>query len=158
MRKNFITLVVLLAVCTTAHARLGETPDELFARFGKTNTPNLPGLIPRLIFAKNNICISCDIVNGHSVREVYAPNWTSMLLWLDNAHAPTPRMRDLLEANAQGQTWKQTSFVNPNMDVQVLVWTRTDGTTATTDGVNLTFVMPEYTAEVQRRADAAAAA
>jgi len=62
-------------------------------------------------------------------------------------------MTDLLQSNAQSQQWKQTTFPTPMMGGQLLTWTRSDGTTAKTEGENLTFESVEYTAEIQRRVD-----
>jgi hypothetical protein len=67
-------------------------------------------------------------------------------------------MLDLLENNAQGQSWKQKTFAQPVADAQTLTWVRTDGSTAVTEGSNLTFETAEFTAEVKRRLDAYAAA
>jgi len=167
MRKNFIAVVVLFAVCTaSAHARLGETQDELTVRFGKPIVsftdfnPDRSGRIPTLLFSQGGFTITCDIMNGHCTQERYGPAASARLDWIDSTGKPTPKLLEMLQVNGAGQTWKQTSVPDPLLGVynQTYIWTRSDGTTAMTGGEDLTFTTPEFIAERKRIQDAFAAA
>jgi hypothetical protein len=127
------TLVVLLLAVSPAKARLGETLNQLTARYGPP-TARLPET-PR-IFHKGGWIITVSLINGVSVGEKFqksgGPN--------------TEDIAQLLSINSQGQTWtlKQSgpTFMGSIFPVPGTVaktWIRDDGALAT-----LTTGLPIY--------------
>lgn len=134
-------LLVLLAGAPT-WARLGETEEQLTARFGKPvsrakhsfhSQGKFRELGPTLRFNQDGWIITSDLVEGRVVREYYGKpgDWTET------------QIQAVLAANSQGAKWTETSKAGA---IQMMrSWKRTDGATAEwrkTSG--LSFVSPAY--------------
>jgi hypothetical protein len=104
-----------------AHARLGETEDQLTARYGKgsvpwQSTPEYPVSVQ--MFYKNGTTITVRLIDGISVGETYQ----------QDSGATEKEMDALLTANAQGHTWKQKKTKAAASDEPISkIWFRDDG-------------------------------
>ena len=116
-------LIVLMTfgAVQLADARLGETQDQLTARYGKGSvpwqaTPDYPVFVQ--MFYKNGTTITVRLINGISVGETYQ----------QESGATEKEMTDLLTVNAQGHTWKvkPTKSHSPSEPITKM-WFRDDG-------------------------------
>jgi hypothetical protein len=123
MRIALLTLVFIVTTTCGAFARVGETPDQLVARYGqplnetdqKADGAKLS--LARVTFQKGGYQIDVTISGGLSVQEVFKKiNGQSMTV--DEA-------RLLLNANGQGMDWSA-----PQKKTDAIVWTRDDNAVA----------------------------
>jgi hypothetical protein len=123
MRIVLLTLVVIVGITANAKARLGETADQLVARYGQplseTDQKGEGTKIPlaNVVFQKGGFEIDVTITNGVSVSEVFKK--------LNGSSIATDEARYLLTANAQGRDWEAPHIVNGDK-----VWKRDDNATA----------------------------
>ncbi len=103
MRNVLLTLGFIAVATTGAQARLGETPDQLVARYGqplneadqKADGAKIP--LAAVTFQKNGFQIDVTITEGVSSQEIFKKiNGQSMTV---------SEARVLLAANAQGREW-----------------------------------------------------
>jgi hypothetical protein len=124
MRTEFLTLVFIVGVTATAQARLGETPDQLVARYGQplTEVDQKPEgskvALANVVFQKGGFEIDVSVNDGVSVQETFKK--------LNGQPLTLGEVRTLLNANAQGYGWEA-----PAVMPQGRVWKRDDGATAT---------------------------
>lgn len=110
-------------------ARLGETEAELEARYGK---PGLEDTKPldaapadkRVWFNKDGVLVGAIIFRGRCVGVGYG--FSDQDGGKTTVTAQMAKAKVLLEANAQGATWKEKlpELVNPGMEY---LWERSDG-------------------------------
>jgi hypothetical protein len=103
MRNALLTVGFIVTLTSSAHARLGETPDQLVARYGqplneadqKADGAKIP--LASVTFQKGGYQIDVTITDGVSTQEVFKKiNGQSMTV---------SEARVLLAANAQGREW-----------------------------------------------------
>ncbi len=153
MRTILILLLGLIPLC--AHARLGETKDQLQQRFGAPvgNSTDMIiaqsksiELCPILTFRQDDWYIMCHIIDGRSAQEDYEKrgDWTDEQILL------------VLTANSQGEKWAET--FHPSLNKEQREWRRDDGATAVWHRVgNFTVTHPAYNLAKQRAQDKAKA-
>lgn len=142
---KFIRIILGSALClfvySSSNARLGETPDELKARFGDpTSTANeitiAQGRIlefgSQLRFKQGDWSIAASIVEGRSVKEVYSHkgDWTEA------------QFTTVLTGNSQGATWAESD--NSGSKKLTRSWKRSDGAAATWAINSMTVDHPAY--------------
>ena len=123
MRIVLLASALIVTVSATAQARLGETPDQLVARYGqplnevdqKPDGAKIP--LARVSFQKGGFEITVTITNGLSVQEIFKK--------LNGEPITVPEARILLNANAQGLEWNA-----PRQTSDALIWTRDDNAVA----------------------------
>ncbi len=124
MRNVLLTLLFIGGLAGSAQARIGETADQLVARYGQPlseDDQKKDGdkiALANVVFQKGGFEISVTITAGVSVQETYKKLNGSPIL-VDEA-------RYLLTANAQGEEWSAPRTVEGDK-----IWTRDDGATAT---------------------------
>ena len=124
MRKALLALVLVVTVSTTAQARLGETPDQLVARYGtplsekdqKAEGDKIS--LADVIFQKGGFQIEVTVTDGISVCETFKK--------LNGEPVTLAEVRILLTANGQGFEWDE-----PHGNGVARAWTRDDGASAT---------------------------
>jgi hypothetical protein len=123
MRIAPLTLVFIVTTTCGALARVGETPDQLVARYGQPlnetdqKADGAKISLARVTFQKGGYQIDVTISGGLSVQEVFKKiNGQSMNV--DDA-------RILLNANAQGMEWSA-----PQKKTDAIVWRRDDNAVA----------------------------
>ena len=135
MKAQILTLLFIVSLTGLAWASLGETEEQLIARYGKEigikSKDQAKGgavALDRLSFNESGFQIDVLLFNGISSEEsVY--------------HRPNTPMTDaeiktLLNANAQGQAWKE---VAPQQELLLWLkslksWQREDGVIASLEG------------------------
>jgi hypothetical protein len=123
MRIALLTLVFIGTATVGAFARIGETPDQLVARYGqplnevdqKAEGAKIP--LARVTFQKGGFQIDVTINNGLSVQEIFK-KLNSQPISVDEA-------RILLNANAQGMAWAA-----PQQKPDSTEWIRDDNAVA----------------------------
>ena len=123
MRIVLLTLLVIVGVTANAKARLGETADQLVARYGqplsevdqKGEGDKIP--LANVVFQKGGFEIDVTITNGVSVSEIFKK--------LNGSAITTNEARYLLTANGQGREWEAPRLVGGDK-----IWTRDDNATA----------------------------
>jgi hypothetical protein len=122
-RAFFLTALFFCGTWMTAHARLGDTQDQLTARYGKGSVVG-KGV---LFFQAQNWTITVWLTDGVSVAERYQ-NKTGLT---------DEDIAGLLSVNSQGHTWKvkpvEHSLVGtfiPMADPMGKSWVRDDGALA----------------------------
>ena len=103
MRNALLTLGFIVTLTASAQARLGETPDQLVARYGqplneadqKADGAKIP--LANVTFQKGGYQIDVTITNGVSSQEIFKK--------LNNESMTVSEARILLTANAQGREW-----------------------------------------------------
>ncbi len=141
MRIALLTLVFIGTATSAALARIGETPDQLVARYGQplneTDQKGEGAKIPlaHVTFQKGGFEIDVTISGGLSVQEVFKK--------INGQPIGVEEARILLNANAQGMVWNA-----PQQQSGATVWTRDDNATAelSADG-SMTIRSHELTAE-----------
>lgn len=119
MRIALFTLVFAASAVTTVYARLGETPDQLVARYGQPlnevdqKAEGAKISLARVTFQKNGFQVDVTITNGLSVQEIFKK--------LNGQPITVEEARILLNANAQGLNWSA-----PQKTTDAFVWTRDD--------------------------------
>jgi hypothetical protein len=133
MRMTLLTLVFIVSVTATAQARLGETADQLVARYGQPlSEVDQKGegdkvALANVVFQKGGFEIDVSLDDGLSVSETFKK--------LDGAPLTLGEVRTLLSNNAQGYGWEAPQIIEGQK-----WWTRDDNATAhlVRDGVILT--------------------
>jgi hypothetical protein len=102
MNKSMLTLVIALGVTATAQARLGETKKQVFQRYGTPMWESPDRSAWR--FKKNDIRIFVRIPHtkanqGNVAREV---RYEKTTVYTED------QLTQLLAANSEGATWKET--------------------------------------------------
>jgi len=123
MRIAPLTLVFIVTTTCGAFARVGETPDQLVARYGqplnetdqKAEGAKIP--LARVTFQKGGYQIDVTISGGLSVQEVFKK--------INDQSMTVDEARLLLNANAQGMNWSA-----PQKTTDAIVWTRDDNAVA----------------------------
>ncbi len=100
--KTILTLI-MLALCASAQARIGETVDECVKRYGKPDAVDATGLT--FTFKSNDLHIYITFAGGKCAVIEYV-RWKP---WMFNRLAaetlPEAERNLLLEANGGGQQW-----------------------------------------------------
>ncbi len=123
MRIALLTLVFIGTVTSVAFARIGETADQLVARYGqplKEDDQKGEGAkisLARVTFEKGGYEIDVTITDGLSVQEIFKK--------LNHEPISVEEARVLLNANAQGLEWSA-----PQRKPDAFVWTRDDNAVA----------------------------
>ncbi|HTJ79719.1 MAG TPA: hypothetical protein VL357_12050 [Rariglobus sp.] len=153
MRTILILLLGLIPLY--AHARLGETPDQLQQRFGSPvmvykdmiiAQGKMIELCPIYSFKQDDWNITCHIIDGRSSKESYSKKGD----WTDD------QIQLVLSSNTQGAKWTETS--NPALKKLKREWKREDGATAVWQlGGGFTLTHPAYPLAKQRAQDKAKA-
>jgi hypothetical protein len=122
--RNVLLTVALFATMTAAvHARIGETPDQLVARYGqplKEEDQKPDGTriaLAKVTFQKGGYQIDVTITNGVSQEEVFKK--------LNGQPITVQEGRVLLGANSQGLDWGP-----PVKTSDAIIWTREDNAIA----------------------------
>ncbi len=124
MMRAILASVLILGVTTTAQARLGETPDQLVARYGQPLTEKDQKAqgdkisLADVIFQKGGFQVEVTVTDGISVLESFRK--------LNNQPINLAEVGILLTANSQGLNWEA-----PEKSGNLRIWTRDDGATAT---------------------------
>lgn len=97
--KTILSLLLILSVSSSAFARIGESEQQVEARYGKPIAPRVPG--EDLGETKAYVCagflIAVTFVDGVSQREMYAKN--------DKSAITGAEVEVLLEANRGNLQW-----------------------------------------------------
>lgn len=123
MRTELLALLFITGVTATAHARLGETPDQLVARYGQPlsevdqKAENGKVGMANVVFQKGGFEIDVSVNDGVSVQETFKK--------LNGQPLTLGEVRTLLDANGQGMTWEA-----PELIQQGKMWKRDDGAVA----------------------------
>jgi hypothetical protein len=129
MRIILLSLALVAITTAGAQARIGETPDQLVARYGQPlnevdqKAEGAKIALAHVTFEKGGYQIDVTITDGLSVEEKYKKiNGQSMTV---------EEARILLNANSGGQNWSE-----PQKSTDAITWTRDDNATAqlTSDG------------------------
>ena len=123
MRIALLTFCLVVTVAGTAHARLGETPDQLVQRYGQPLTEKdqkgegdkIP--LADVVFQKGGFQVSVTVVDGLSVAESFKK--------INGQAITTLEVRTLLGANSQGREWEAPVVAKGGK-----LWTRDDNATA----------------------------
>jgi hypothetical protein len=123
MRIALIALLFVVAVTTTAQARLGETADQLVARYGQplkeTDQKGEGDKIASadVVFQKGGFQIEVTLVDGISVSEMFNK--------INGDGLSLGEIRTLLNDNSQGSGWEA-----PQTIADQKKWMRDDGALA----------------------------
>ena len=123
MRIALVTLVFAATFAGTAHARLGETADQLVQRYGQPLSENDQKgegdkiAMADVVFEKGGFQVNVTVVDGLSVEETFKK--------LNGQALSIQEVRILLGANAQGREWEAPQDLHGQK-----VWTRDDSATA----------------------------
>ncbi len=140
--KLLATVLFALLLAVSGQARLGETEEEMVARFGEpTNRGQhfawLQGknwnLGPSLTFKQDDLRITADLVDGGCVHIRYGKlgDWTE------------DQVKMVLAYSGQGAAWVETS--KPNFAKVLRTWKRSDGGAARwRTGVGFELENPAY--------------
>lgn len=124
MKIALQVLVFTLLLTTPAWARLGETGDQIVARYGQPlSQVNLKAqgkqvALTELVFQKNGFEIHVSLSDGVSDAESFRK--------LNGEEFTLAEVRALLNLNGQGYGWEAPDNVTGDK-----VWTRDDASTAT---------------------------
>jgi len=123
MRIALFSFLCIVGLTAPAQARLGETADQLVARYGQplseTDQKGEAGKIPlaNVIFEKGGFQVIVTLTNGVSVAEsIHKLNGQPLTL---------TEIRTLLTVNSQGHGWEAPQMVQGEK-----WWTRDDNATA----------------------------
>ena len=123
MRTAFLSLLFVIAITATAQARLGETPDQLVARYGQPlseadqKAEGIKVAQAAVVFQKGGFEIDATLSNGISVAESFKK--------INGEALTIGEIRTLLSANSQGYEWEAPHVAQGGKD-----WTRDDNATA----------------------------
>ena len=123
MRTLILTLAFVITLAGTAHARLGETADQLVQRYGQPLSENDQKgegdkiALADVVFQKGGFQIEVTVIDGISVAEVFKK--------LNGQPLSVDDIRVLLGANSQGREWEAPQTTKGDK-----VWTRDDNATA----------------------------
>ena len=123
MRIVFLTLFFIVSVTATARARLGETADQLVARYGqpisetdqKAEGDKIASAY--VVFQKGGFEIDVSLSDGISVSESFKK--------LNGEALTVGEIQTLLNSNAQGSGWEAPQMVEGGK-----LWMRDDGAVA----------------------------
>jgi hypothetical protein len=127
MRNALLTFALFVTLTAAAQARIGETPDQLVARYGqplkeedqKAEGDKIP--MAKVTFQKGGFQIDVTITNGLSQQEVFKK--------INGQPLSVEEARTLLDANSQGYNWSM-----PQKSADGTVWIRDDNATAKLGG------------------------
>jgi hypothetical protein len=123
MKIVFLTLLFIVSVTATARARLGETADQLVARYGPPiSEVDQKGegtkiALANVVFQKGGFEIDVTVTDGISVLETFKK--------LNGNALTIGEVRTLLTANSQGHEWAAPRVVEGEK-----WWSRDDSATA----------------------------
>ncbi len=123
MRIALLTLILTVSLAASAPARLGETPDELVARYGQPlneadqKNEGVKVALANVTFQKGGFQIDVAITDGVSVAETFKK--------INGDPITVAEARVLLAANAQGREWGPQQPAGGD-----LVWVRDDAASA----------------------------
>ena len=123
MRIALLTLVFIATVTVSAHARIGETPDQLVARYGQPlnevdqKAEGTKIALANVTFQKGGYEIDVIIIGGFSAQEIFKK--------LNSQPITIEEARVLLNANSQGRIWNA-----PIKDSDAVTWNRDDNAVA----------------------------
>lgn len=132
MRTAFLSLLFIIAVTATAQARLGESPDQLVARYGQPlseadqKAEGIKVALAAVAFQKGGFTIEVTVVDGVSVQEIFKK--------LNGDALTLAEVRYLLNANSQGLAWEAPQKAQDGTKL----WTRDDSATARASDTSLT--------------------
>ena len=153
MKIHLLALFFVISLTAPAWARLGETEAQLIARYGDVigkdhiaaGVGQVAVAVDRLHFKKSGFDISVALFNGVSAKEEIANKQGDMLT--------DQEIKTLLDANAQGHTWKGVTGPNgfplwPQDNGMVVnangkMWQRDDAAVAIADGGGFTIKSKE---------------
>ena len=123
MRIALLTLCFIVSVTATARARLGETADQLVARYGqplsekdqKGEGDKIP--LVDAVFQKGGFEVDVTLSDGISVAESFKK--------INGEALTVEEVRTLLNANSQGHGWEAPQEVQGEK-----IWARDDNATA----------------------------
>lgn len=127
MRIAFLTLVFTLSITAPAFARLGETGDQIVARYGQPlseidqKAEGAKLALVFLTFQKNGFEVDVTLSDGASVAESFRK--------LNGEALTVGEVRTLLTNNGQGYGWEAPIGAEDQKK-----WTRDDGAVATLTG------------------------
>jgi hypothetical protein len=131
MKIQFLTLFLIVSLTGPAWARLGETEDQLIARYGDPTNKGSGGPVGEktswIHFKKSGFDIEVILFNGVSSQEHITNSQGDGMT--------TQEIKTLLDANAQGHAWKELSGGQN--------WQRDDGALASINGSGLLFQSKE---------------
>ena len=111
LAMKVIALVMLLALSSSAEARVGETLDELSYRYGASIGHYSHDQVR---FNRGHIYITVHVRNNHSIREDFGPEAGGTL--------SDAQIDAILKDNAKGYHWEKVGE-----SANVVRFTRTDG-------------------------------
>ncbi len=123
MKIALPAFLLIMTVTTPAWARLGETPDQLVARYGQPlsedDQKGAGDKVPqaKVVFNKNGFGIEVIITDGISVEETYRK--------LNGDPFSIGEVRTLLGDNSQGHDWEAPVVINGEK-----LWMRDDDAAA----------------------------
>ena len=124
MKASILVLFLIAILTGSAWARLGETEDQLVARYGQELIKNKlqlrgsPVTIDAIQFIKGGFGVQVSLFNGISAEEeIHKPHNEPIL---------DEEVKILLDANAQGHVWTEDTA---KTDIP-RKWHRDDGATA----------------------------
>lgn len=123
MKLALLTFFFIIGATATAQARLGETPDQLAARYGQPlkedDQKGENGKIPlaNVVFQKGGFEIDVTVSDGVSVAESFKK--------LNGDALTLGEVQTLLTANSQGFGWDAPRIVQGEK-----MWMRDDSATA----------------------------
>jgi hypothetical protein len=98
-------LLTLLAATATAHARIGETVEQLDARYGKptrtTAGPTGAARFEKRTYKNEGLTIEVFVYVGRSHQEIYK---------MPEGELSPEQVQKILEDNSFGSKWERTSF------------------------------------------------
>ena len=98
MKHSLAIALVLALIATSAHARIGETREEITLRYGegkKDDAPRIPGT-ERFNYSKNGFDIEVMFAAGKSVMEVFHRK---------DKEITDDDIKGLLKVTAASQSW-----------------------------------------------------
>jgi hypothetical protein len=123
MKPAFLAILFTVSVTATAHARLGESPDQLVARYGqplseddqKAEGAKVAANV--VVFQKGGFEIQVTVTDGYSVAESFKK--------INGDAFTLSEVRYLLSANSQGHGWEAPQKIQGQQ-----VWARDDAAAA----------------------------
>jgi hypothetical protein len=140
MKITLLTLFFIVSVTITARARLGETADQLVARYGqplqetdqKADGDKIAAA--EVVFQKGGFTIDVTLTDGISVEEKFNK--------INGEAMTVAEVRTLLNANTQGYGWEAPRTIEGQKK-----WMRDDGTVAELAGGFLIITSKELIAK-----------
>jgi hypothetical protein len=123
MRTLILTLAFVVTLAGSAHARLGETADQLEQRYGQPLSENDQKgegdkvALAEVVFQKGGFQVNVTVVDGISVEETFKK--------INGQALSVQEIRTLLNANAQGREWDAPQVVKGDR-----LWARDDNAVA----------------------------